>query len=172
MFVVNTTAEDPVEIFWNLEYNDYELNPQEFVNRGDYTVLLQSCVKVGQESICVFSEPWTISVYDPCTETSLLASGWDKIISAPILGYNELNYGLQINIEGGQFGWPTIVDLAYSGSQLCGNIIYTIEPLSYIDDDENPLVVEEEGLIKLRPTENYLPGLYELIFTGTLEKYP
>ena len=44
MFVKETTAVDPVDIYWNLEYNDYELNPTEWENRGDYVVLLQSCV--------------------------------------------------------------------------------------------------------------------------------
>ena len=44
MFVKETTSVDPVDIYWNLEYNDYELNPTERDNRGDYVVVLQSCV--------------------------------------------------------------------------------------------------------------------------------
>ena len=62
--------------------------------------------------------------------------------------------------------------MAYSGFEKCGKVVYTIEPLSYIDDPSAPLVVEEDGLIKLQPTFTFSPGLFELKFVGTLERYP
>lgn len=66
MYVTSTTAIEPVSIYWNLDYNDYELNPVNFNNRGIYTVLVRSCVPVGTTRVCVFSPTWNIEVYDPC----------------------------------------------------------------------------------------------------------
>jgi len=74
--VVQTTAPEPVDIFWNLAYNDYEMFPQKFSNRGQYTVVVRSCVPVGATKVCVLSEPWTISVYDPCLTTTIIGDGW------------------------------------------------------------------------------------------------
>ena len=66
MYIVSTTAIEPVSIYWNLEYNDYELNPIKFNNRGKYTVLVRSCVPTSTKPVCVFSPTWEIEVYDPC----------------------------------------------------------------------------------------------------------
>lgn len=66
MFIRETTAIEPVRIFWNLDYNDYEVNPDKFNNRGVYTLLLRSCVPVGTENVCVFSPSWVLTIYDPC----------------------------------------------------------------------------------------------------------
>jgi len=105
MFVIESTAENPVDIFWNLDYNDYEMNPQDFTNRGEYTVLLRSCVPVGAKSVCVLSEPWIVTVYDPCGDTSIVSAGWTRVLEAPILQSAALDYATQIQFEGKNFPW-------------------------------------------------------------------
>lgn len=107
MFVSGTTSKDPVSIFWNLDYNDYEMDPQKFENRGVYTVTLRSCVPVGSKKVCVFSQPWQITVYDPCESTEIVSSGWNKVLTAPQLGQASLDFAYQINFEGGNYPWTT-----------------------------------------------------------------
>ena len=55
MFIKSTTAITPVQIYWNLDYNDYEVNPELFDNRGIYTLVLRSCVPVGIRGMSVSS---------------------------------------------------------------------------------------------------------------------
>ena len=92
MFVTSTTANSPIPIFWNLDYNDYELNPDAFENRGVYTCLVRSCVPVGTTKVCVFSPTWDIEVYDPCQDTMIFSSGWTAILSAPQLSTASLDF--------------------------------------------------------------------------------
>lgn len=59
LFITSTTAPTPVKIYWNLGYNDYELEPKNFGNRGTYQLLLRSCVPIdGDDPVCVASETW------------------------------------------------------------------------------------------------------------------
>jgi hypothetical protein len=84
LFVTETSADNPVEIFWNLDYNDYEMYPDQFAMRGDYTLILRSCVPVRDEKVCVVSPTWQVVVYDPCNDTSIITAGWQKVLEAPI----------------------------------------------------------------------------------------
>ena len=103
LFVTESTAEVPVEIFWNLDYNDYEIYPDQFAMRGFYTLILRSCVPVRDEKVCVVSDTWQVEVYDPCQDTNVISAGWQFILEAPIKGTNDLNYASQIKTEFGNF---------------------------------------------------------------------
>lgn len=92
LFVTESTAQTPVEIFWNLDYNDFEIYPDQFAMRGIYTLILRSCVPVKEEKVCVVSETWEVNVYDPCNDTSVITAGWQYVLEAPIKGTNEMNY--------------------------------------------------------------------------------
>lgn len=83
MYVKTTTSTDPVDIYWNLDFNDYELNPEEFENRGIYTALIRSCVPVGSDKVCVDSLTWSIEVYDPCKSTEIISAGWNMVLTGP-----------------------------------------------------------------------------------------
>jgi len=174
MFVVSTTANEPVEIFWNLDYNDYEINPVNWESRGDYTVLVRSCVPVGTDKVCVISEPWTIMVYDPCKDTEILSSGFNYVMSAVVLDQDILNYGAQINLEGGLFKWPTSLDV-YFGSdtvETCGTIEYFVEAATYpAEAFSTPLVYEMDYMLYLEPSAEYSPGIYGLNLVGKLDRY-
>ena len=107
LFVTETTAVNAVEIFWNLDYNDYELYPDQFNMRGTYTLILRSCVPVGEEKVCVVSPTWSVIVYDPCNDTSIISAGWSFIMEAPIKGSSFLNIKDQIKLEFGNYPWIT-----------------------------------------------------------------
>ena len=175
MFVTDSTSTDPADIFWNLDYNDYELNPTNFDNRGEYTVVLRSCVPVGSTKVCVFSPSWTITVYDPCLDTYIVSSGWSKVLTAPQLGQSSLNFATQIALEGGNFPWTTQLDIVTPdsvGVDLCGPIVYQIQALSYEESLIQPLITQSEQTITLQPSQEFSTGTYQLALVGTLVQYP
>lgn len=142
LFITGTTAPSPVTIFWNLGYNDYELNPTDFDNRGTYQLLLRSCVPItGDDPVCVVSETWELTIFDPCLETTISESGWTYIMSAAQLGTEVMNFADRIVFEGGDFPWVTGLDVSSGVNEICGPIIYSIQAVSYVENFANPLIV-------------------------------
>jgi len=167
LFITASTAPTPATFFWNLGYNDYETNPTNFDNRGEYTLLIRSCVDIpGDDPVCVVSDTWTVTIFDPCLETTLVESGWTYIMSAPQLGFETMDFSTRIVFEGGDFPWITGLDVANGVTELCGPIIYSISAVSYVENFANPLIVQNGYELTLRPSTQFSPGLYELQMTG------
>jgi len=173
--VKESTSSNPVKFFWNLYYNDYQTDPTEVDNVGDYELVLRSCVAVSDTNVCVLSTPWIVNIYDPCTTTTIGAYGWNRILQAPLLGTNQLDFAAQIILEGGVFPWTTSLDDITEdsiGTDLCGNIIYTITAKSYTESLNQPLIMQSGTSITLQPSFEFTTGLYELTLTGRLQLYP
>ena len=172
LFVTESTAVNPVEIFWNLDYKDYELYPDTFNMRGTYTLILRSCVPVRDEKVCVVSPTWEVEVYDPCNDTSIISAGWQYILEAPIKGSAELNFSTQIKTEFGNYPWITQVDVNQRGEFMCGQIAYSLRALDYEENPITPLVILDGTLIILQPSPAFSPGDYTLELVGTIVDYP
>jgi len=75
----------------------------------------------------VYSEEFEIEVLDPCATTTILASGFSKVMSAPRLGYDSLTIGDEIPSP--NWPWITSVDSATNfafSPELCGPIQYSV----------------------------------------------
>lgn len=55
---------------------------------------------------------------------------------------------------------------------MCGQIDYTLRPLSYEENPVTPLVVLDGPMIVMAPSPAFSPGTYELELVGTLRDYP
>ena len=86
-----------------------------------------------------------------------------------------MDFASQINFEGGIFPWETQLDMIIDdsiGTNLCGPISYQIQPVSYTESNSQPLVIQNDTILKLQPSSEFAAGYYTLILVGTLVQYP
>ena len=86
-----------------------------------------------------------------------------------------MDFAAQINFEGGVFPWTTQLDMVTDdsiGTNLCGPISYQIVPVSYTESSYQPLVVQNETILKLQPSTEFAAGFYYLKLIGSLVQYP
>ena len=153
---ISSTSPDPTNCY--LDGPQVVIDPREDDDAGLYTFTLTTCVEyVVNASLgttaqrCEESEPFTITVNDPCDIADIYSAGFTFVMSKPQMQSDSLLYSEQIIFENGAgtFPWFTSVDVTTDGEKygtsLCGPIVYSVEPV----DQNDPTLVD---LVALEPT--------------------
>ena len=146
-------------------------------NIGSFPLKIESCITIysSGDKRCVLSDEFVITIIDPCPTTTISATGFSTVMSAPQLGLDSLT--LFNAIPSGGWPWVTQLDISTGfqyGNDLCG-------PIDYEVFRKYGTVREETALVDLTPDHeviNLTPGLgdaigtYDMLLCGKLVNYP
>ena len=97
--LLSSTSPDPTNCVINDSTKMIEMLPDERDDAGIYSIKLDTCVTYlvdGQAGIydkkCANDGPFTVTIADPCENTSILATGWTYMMSQPQLQTETLDF--------------------------------------------------------------------------------
>lgn len=170
----DSTAQDPVQFVFSQDSRIF-VNPMSRANLGVYNLRIVSCIDVGSgdnvEARCESSNPFTVTIVDPCKETNIVAYGFpaDFEVEVPIMRSVTFKVSQEImKRPNAVFPWPNDVDLAVDGSvygeQVCGPMEFRITqldpPVAILNSDMTITVSPEMGV--------HQQGTYKIFLEGRL----